>query len=80
MVKEIKIQKHELVPVHVKLNDEEKRKVLQKLNVSLSQMPSIFPSDPGIEHLDVKQDDLIKIIRKSPTAVESVYYRVVVHG
>ena len=80
MVKEIKIKKHELVPVHEKLTEEEKKKVFQRFNVSMSQMPAILPTDPAIENLDVVPGDLIKITRNSPTAIKSVYYRVVVYG
>ena len=68
------------MPVHEKLTEEEKKKVFQRLNVSMSQMPAIFPTDPAIENLDVKPGDLIKITRNSPTAIKSVYYRVVVNG
>ncbi|MGB6628883.1 MAG: DNA-directed RNA polymerase subunit H, partial [Nitrososphaeraceae archaeon] len=45
-----------------------------------SQLPYIMITDKGIEDLDVRPGDIIKITRKSPTAGESVYYRYVVEG
>jgi len=44
----------------------------------LNQFPKISKSDPIVSMIEAKQDDLIKIIRKSNTAKESVYYRVVI--
>jgi DNA-directed RNA polymerase subunit H len=37
-------------------------------------------SDKGLEDLDVRPGDIIKIARRSPTAGQSVYYRYVVQG
>jgi len=74
------ITKHELVPEHILLSEEDKNKILKEYNVSLKQMPSILQSDPGIKHLDAKPGDMIMVKRKSPTAGEAPYYRVVVHG
>jgi len=46
----------------------------------MSQFPKILKSDPVVNILGAKIGDLIKIIRKSETAKESVYYRVVIEG
>ncbi len=78
--KNFNIEEHELVPKHIKLTEEEKNKLLNELNISLRQLPMILASDPMAKKLDAKPGDIIKIIRKSPTAKESIYYRVVVHG
>mgnify|MGYP000193084433 CR=1 FL=1 len=75
---EINILEHELVPQHIILSEEEKEKLLKELNVKLSDLPRIKISDPAIKHLNPKPGDIVKIIRKSPTAGEYVYYRVVV--
>ena len=74
------IAEHALVPKHVKLTEEEKNTLLQKYNISIKQLPEIHTSDPAIAHLDAKQGDVIKIIRKSPTIGETSFYRVVIHG
>tara|TARA_Y100000034_G_C6626591_1_gene273345 strand:+ start:112 stop:351 length:240 start_codon:yes stop_codon:yes gene_type:complete len=74
------IIKHNLVPKHVKLSDEEKQEVLKKHNLSLSQLPMILLSDAAIQNFKPEVGDIIKITRDSPTNIESVFYRVVVHG
>ena len=56
------------------------KQILKKYNTKPSQLPYIMISDKGIEDLDVRPGDIIKITRKSPTAGESVYYRYVVEG
>ena len=80
MTEGFKLADHILVPQHEKLSEEEKKKVLEKFNVNLAQMPKIFANDPAIRELEAKAGDLIKIARKSPTALESIFYRVVVNG
>ena len=72
------ITKHVLVPKHIKLNQEEINELLQKYNVSLRQLPRISVKDPMSKLLEAKIGDVIKIIRKSPTASQSEFYRVVV--
>ncbi len=74
------ITTHELVPEHKKLSEENKNKLLEKMNLSLRQLPQILQVDPAIQHLEAEPGDVIQIIRKSETVGESVYYRVVVHG
>jgi DNA-directed RNA polymerase subunit H len=79
-LKKIDIEKHQLVPKHIILSEEEKAEVLKKYKASLRQFPRILINDPAIADKNPKVGDLVKIIRKSPTAGESVYYRVVVRG
>lgn len=78
--KEINVQKHNLVPRHIKLTEKEKEEVLIKHNISASQLPSILIKDAAIKELNVAPGDVIKIIRKSSTSSESIFYRVVIHG
>ena len=78
--KEINIQKHNLVPKHIKLTPEEKEKLLTSLNISASQLPAIFQKDPAIKEFNAMPSDVFKIIRNSPTSSEAIFYRVVVHG
>jgi len=76
--KEYDVLKHELVPKHIILTEEEKKELLEKLNITPKQLPKILISDPVVKAIGAKKGDIIKIIRKSVTAGESIYYRVVV--
>jgi DNA-directed RNA polymerase subunit H len=71
------VTEHVLVPSHELVSAEEKAKILARYGVQPSQLPRINPQDPAIRHLGVKQGDLIKITRKSQTAGESTFYRIV---
>ncbi len=70
---------HALIPEHVKLSEKEKNELYKKYNVTPRELPKIFISDPAIRHLDAKENDIIMIKRKSPTAGESVFYRGVIN-
>ncbi len=78
MVEKINPFVNELVPKHEILSEEEKKKLLEKFNISLKQLPRILITDPCVKALGAKVGDVIKITRKSPTAGEYFYYRVVV--
>ncbi len=78
MKKKFKADKHILIPKHSKLSDAQKEKLLEKYNISLKELPRILKTDPAIISLGAKQGDIIKITRKSQTAGEAVFYRVVV--
>ena len=74
------ILEHELVPKHEVLSSEEAEEILRKYRVSPQQLPQILNTDPAVRELGAKPGDIIRIIRKSPTAGETVYYRVVVRA
>ncbi|RLF47609.1 MAG: DNA-directed RNA polymerase subunit H [Thermoplasmata archaeon] len=71
------ILKHELVPHHEILSEEEVEKLLKTYNIKKEQLPRIRIDDPVAKAINAKEGDVIKIIRKSPTAGISVAYRVV---
>ena len=73
-----KVDKHILTPKHVKLGEREKAQLLEKYHVTSKEMPKILKTDSSIKALEARPGDIIKIIRKSPTAGESLFYRVVV--
>ncbi|MCL2607619.1 MAG: DNA-directed RNA polymerase subunit H [Methanomassiliicoccaceae archaeon] len=79
------VLKHDLVPEHHLLNDEEAKTILTKLKVTCDQLPKIRKSDPGIRVLEniygpVEEGRIVKIVRKSETAEEFVVYRLVTRG
>jgi len=72
---------HELVPKHEIISEKEREELIKKYGItSLKQLPRIFTSDPVVKAIGAKPGDIIKITRKSPTAGETVYYRVVIKG
>ena len=73
-------RQHLLIPQHEKLPDKEKAELLKKYNITVNALPKILLSDPAIAELNIKEGDVIKITRKSPTSGESFYYRGVVNG
>jgi DNA-directed RNA polymerase I, II, and III subunit RPABC1 len=74
----VNIAKHELVPKHIIVSEEEKRMVLKKYRVKPSQLPKILVTDPMARYLGVKKGMLIKIIRNSQTSGLHVVYRIVI--
>jgi len=79
MAEKEKIQ-HILVPIHKKLSEKEKAELLAKYKITIKELPKILITDPAIAGLDAKEGDVIKIIRKSPTAGKVEYYRGVISG
>ena len=76
--KDIRITNHVYQPKHEILSKKDAEEVLKKYNTKPSQLPYILINDKGLEDLDVRPGDIIKITRTSFTAGESVYYRYVV--
>jgi DNA-directed RNA polymerase subunit H len=76
----VKITNHVYQPRHEILPREEAQQILRKYNAKPGQLPYIMISDKGLQDLDIRPGDVIKITRRSPTAGESVYYRYVVEG
>jgi DNA-directed RNA polymerase subunit H len=77
--KEFDIKKHLLVPKHAKVSEKEKKELIEKYKIAVYDLPFIAKNDPAIKELEVQSGDIVKIIRKSPTAGEAVFYRCVVN-
>lgn len=76
----VKISNHTYQPKHEILSKIEAEEILKKYNTKPSQLPYMMTDDKGIEDLDVRPGDIVKITRRSATAGESVYYRYVVES
>ncbi len=72
------ITDHEAVPQHRKLEEDEVEEVLERYDAGKDQIPKIERTDAALKQMDPEEGDVIEIVRESPTAGESVYYRVVV--
>jgi len=71
---------HEDVPKHEILTAEERAKLLAEYKVHPYQLPEIKASDPAVIAIGAKSGDIVRIVRKSPTAGEYIAYRYVVEG
>lgn len=67
---------HVLQPKHTRLKADEVKKLVEKYNISLSQLPKIHANDPGLPE-GCNIGDVIKLERKEGDKIET-YYRAVV--
>jgi DNA-directed RNA polymerase subunit H (RpoH/RPB5) len=68
--------KHEYVPQHIKLKDDEIADFMKKYMIrSKLDMSRIYPNDPIAKWLGLKYGDIVKIIRYNENSGESFYYR-----
>lgn len=77
-MKKLEVNKHELVPKHAILNEEQKEEFLKSYGITLRQLPRIIETDPAIKEMSAKPGDVVKIVRKDSDGGESSYYRVVI--
>ncbi|MEK6822992.1 MAG: DNA-directed RNA polymerase subunit H [Nanoarchaeota archaeon] len=69
------VTKHALVPKHVKVSEKESETLLATYSISARELPRINFDDPAIQHLGVKEGDIIKIVRVNAQMGETVFYR-----
>ncbi len=75
---EYNISQNFLVPKHEIVPKEAAESIFKQHNATPESFPYILSVDPVVKELGAKVGDLLKITRKSQTAGESIYYRVVV--
>jgi len=78
MAAKFDVSKHVLVPKHTKVGERELKELLERYGIEVENLPRIFKHDPALESLDIKDGEVVKIVRKSPTAGQTVFYRRVV--
>jgi len=52
--------------------------VLETYKITLKELPHIFMDDPAIAHMELTNEDMIKIERPSETTGTSFFYRRVI--
>jgi len=78
--KDINIIRHHLVPKHIILRERQVKELLERYGIVTQQLPRIHDSDPVVKTVGAKIGNVLKIVRKSSTAGETSYYRLVVKG
>ena len=72
--------KHEYIPKHIILTEQEKQQFLIDYNLKESQIPRLFNSDPVARYYNLPIGTVCKIIRPIETSGTGVSYRIVVRG
>ncbi|WNY26781.1 DNA-directed RNA polymerase subunit H [Methanolapillus ohkumae] len=73
-----KLLDHESVPYHEIIDDDEVADLLLAYSIEKEQLPKIRVDDPIVNEIGAKLGDVVKITRKSQTATEAYYYRLVI--
>jgi DNA-directed RNA polymerase subunit H len=75
---ELNVLKHEMVPEHIIMSDEDVKTLFSTYNIGQEHLPKIYHDDPAVLAIGAKINDVIKIVRKSMTAGRAESYRLVV--
>jgi DNA-directed RNA polymerase subunit H len=78
VVTKFAVKDHDLVPEHILLTPEESEVVLRQYGIEAPQLPKIHVNDPASKEIGAKVGDIIRIVRRSPTAKQSIFYRLVI--
>jgi DNA-directed RNA polymerase subunit H (RpoH/RPB5) len=79
-IQQFEIMRHELVPLHEIISEEEKKELFKKYKLTTDLLPKIMDNDPVSNSIGAKPGQVLKITRKSRTAKEAVAYRLVVES
>ena len=71
------VLKHEMVPDHQIMSEEEVMELLETYHISLEQLPKIYHDDPAVRAIGGVLGNVIRTIRESRTAGRAAAYRLV---
>jgi len=74
----LNVLKHDMVPDHEIMSEEEVSALLTTYNITTEQLPKVFHDDPAVKVIGAEADDVIRIIRVSHTAGRAESFRLVV--
>ena len=69
------VARHELQPNFRLLTEEEKREILDRYSLKVTQLPAMLVDMPIARYYSAKKGDVFEIIRRSESAGESIIYR-----
>jgi DNA-directed RNA polymerase subunit H len=78
MATSLDVIKHEMVPDHQIMDEEEVADLLATYHISLEQLPKIYHDDPAVKAIGSELGNVIRIVRDSRTAGRAEAYRLVV--
>ena len=78
MSTKLNVLKHDMVPDHEIMSEEEVSALLTTYNITTEQLPKVFHDDPAVKTIGAEADNVIRIIRESHTAGRAESYRLVV--
>ncbi|KAL8103496.1 DNA-directed RNA polymerase V subunit 5C-like [Apium graveolens] len=73
----VNITKHQLLPKHEILSNEEQQSLLKKLEVQPSQMPRMLETDPIVKYYGLKKGQILKVTYAGPSTGPFATYRCV---
>lgn len=71
---------HVAVPEHRKMEENEVEELLERYDINKDELPQIERTDAVLKNMEIEVGDVIEIVRDSPTAGETTYYRKVIEG
>ncbi|MCE5338273.1 DNA-directed RNA polymerase subunit H [Methanoculleus sp. UBA303] len=71
------VLKHEMVPDHQIMDEEEVADLLATYHISLEQLPKVYHDDPAVRAIGGDVGNVIRITRDSRTAGRAEAYRLV---
>jgi DNA-directed RNA polymerase subunit H len=77
-MKNLNVLKHQMVPEHIVMSNEEVQQLLAQYRIELKQLPKILVTDAACKEIGARKDDVIKIKRRSLTANQAISYRLVI--
>jgi DNA-directed RNA polymerase subunit H len=72
-----KVTDNFLVPLHEIVPKERVQELLNELGQTIDSLPKLASDDPVVSEIKAERGDVIRIIRDSPTAKKTIYFRVV---
>lgn len=73
----VDVLSHVLVPEMKVLSESEKKKILEKFEITEDQLPQLVSSDPAVVALKATTGDIVRIKREDPTG-KYLAYKIIV--